>query len=88
MGRWMDVPSFFGHVVGYKLSRVALGTRMILRLCSYFSFRLGFRHFSTYDSFLNFFEGKASEKVYQELFTSNKKGGMWTKSTIGDLENP
>ena len=76
------------HVVGYKLSRVALGTRMILRLCSYFSFRLGFRHFSTYDSFLNFFEGKASEKVYQELFTSNKKGGMWTKSAIGDLENP
>ena len=61
---------------------------MILRLCSYFSFRLGFRHFSTYDSFLNFFEGKASEKVYQELFTSNKKGGMWTKSAIGDLENP
>ena len=48
-----DVPSFFGHVVGYKLSRVALGTRMSLRLYSYFSFRLGFRHFSAYDSFLN-----------------------------------
>ena len=61
---------------------------MIGRLYSYFSFRLGFRHFSTYDSFLNFFEEKASEKVYPELFTSNKKGGMWTKSAIGDLENP
>ena len=63
----------FGHVVRYKLSRVALGTRMSLRLYSYFSFRLGFRHFNGYDSFFELNEGKPRKRCIRSCLVVTKK---------------